>query len=58
METQVKVSELQKNTDGVDERILVDSTFLELHPYVTIKITKRGPGGCEEGGGGSRSMKE
>ena len=57
VETQVKVSELQKNTDGVDERILVDSTFLELHPYVTIKITKRGPGGCEEGGG-SRSMKE
>ena len=51
METQVKVSELQKNTDGVDERILVDSIFLELHPYVTTKITKRGPGGCEEGGG-------
>ena len=47
METQVKVSELQKNTDGVDERIL-----LELHPYVTTKITKRGPGGCEGGGGG------
>ena len=46
METQVKVSELQKNTDGVDERIL-----LELHPYVTTKITKRGPGGCEGGGG-------
>ena len=37
---------MQKNTDGVDERIL-----LELHPYVTTKITKRGPGGCEGGGG-------
>ena len=36
---------MQKNTDGVDERIL-----LELHPYVTTKITKRGPGGCEGGG--------
>lgn len=48
METQVKVSELQKNTDGVDERIR-----LELHPYVTTKITKRGPGGCEGGGEGS-----
>ena len=47
METQVKVSELRKNTDGVDERIR-----LELHPYVTTKITKRGPGGCEGGGGG------
>lgn len=46
MEIQVKVSEMQKNTDGVDERIL-----LELHPYVTTKITKRGPGGCEGGGG-------
>lgn len=46
METQVKVSELRKNTDGVDERIR-----LELRPYVTTKITKRGPGGCEEGGG-------
>lgn len=34
-----------ENTDGVDERIL-----LELHPYVTTKITKRGPGGCEGGG--------
>ena len=42
---------MQKNTDGVDERIL-----LELHPYVTTKITKRGPGGCE--GGGGWSMKE
>lgn len=51
METQVKVSELLKNTDGVDERIL-----LELHPYVTTKITKRGPGGCE--GGGGRCVKE
>ena len=37
---------MQKNTDGVDERIL-----LELHPYVTAKITKRGPGGCEGGAG-------
>lgn len=52
METQVKVSELQKNTDGVDERIL-----LELHPYVTTKITKRGPGGCEGGGGGGLEYK-